>query len=138
MFAGGSDGSYAYVQNYQNTFYFGNSAGPYWKGNLTLRDFSAWYHAVMVIDTTLSTANDRQKLYINGVQQERNSGSSNPSQNSNYEFFTNSSWTYRIGKRAANDMNFDGYMTEINFIQGFSVRCFIFWRNRRTNRSMES
>ena len=58
----------------QQYFYFGNSAGPYWMGNLTLRDFSAWYHAVIVIDTTLSTSNDRQKLYINGVQQERNSG----------------------------------------------------------------
>ena len=90
-------------------------------GNLTLRDFSAWYHAVIVIDTTLSTSNDRQKLYINGVQQERNSGSSDPSQNSNYEFLTNSSWTYYIGKRATNDMNFDGYMAEINFVQGLAL-----------------
>ena len=121
MFGGGSDGSWAYVQFYLNTFYFGNSAGPYWLGNLRLRDFSAWYHAVIVIDTTLSTSNDRQKLYINGVQQERNTGSSDPSQNSNYEFFTNSSWTYRIGKRAANDMNFDGYLAEINFVQGLAL-----------------
>ena len=36
---------------------------------LLLRDFSAWYHIVIVIDTTLSTSNDRQKLYINGTQQ---------------------------------------------------------------------
>ena len=121
MFAGGSNGSWAYAQFYQGTFYFGNSAGPYWMGNLTLRDFSAWYHAVIVIDTTLSTSNDRQKLYINGVQQERNSGSSDPSQNSNYEFLTNSSWTYYIGKRATNDMNFDGYMAEINFVQGLAL-----------------
>jgi len=121
MFAGGSNGSWAYAQFYQGTFYFGNSAGPYWMGNLTLRDFSAWYHAVIVIDTTLSTSNDRQKLYINGVQQERNSGSSDPSQNANYEFFTNSSWTYYIGKRATNDFNFDGYMTEINFVQGLAL-----------------
>ena len=81
------------------------------------RDFNAWYHAVIVIDTTQSTANDRQKLYINGVQQERGGGT-NPNQNDNYEFLTNSSWTYYIGKRAANDMNFDGYMAEINFVQG--------------------
>ena len=121
MFAGGSNGSFAYAQFFQGTFYFGNSAGPYWMGNLTLRDFSAWYHAVIVIDTTLSTSNDRQKLYINGVQQERNSGSSDPSQNSNYEFLTNSSWTYYIGKRATNDMNFDGYMAEINFVQGLAL-----------------
>ena len=117
LFAGGSDGSYAYVQFWSNTFYFGNSAGPYWNGTLRIRDFSAWYHAVIVIDTTQSTANDRQKLYINGVQQERGGGN-NPSQDSNYEFLTNSSWTYWIGKRASNDMNFMGYMSEINFVQG--------------------
>ncbi len=119
MFAGGSDGSWAYAQFFQGTFYFGNSAGPYWMGNLTLRDFTAWYHAVIVIDTTQSTANDRQKLYINGVQQERGSGS-NPSQDSNYEYLTNSSWTYYIGKRGTNDFNFHGYLAEINFVQGLA------------------
>ena len=119
LFAGGSDGSYSYAQFWSNTFYFGNSAGPYWNGTLRLRDFSAWYHAVIVIDTTQSTADDRQKFYLNGVQQDKgNAGSNNPNQNDNYEFLTNSSWTYYIGKRAANDMNFDGYMSEINFVQG--------------------
>ena len=117
LFAGGSDGSWSYVQLWSNTFYFGNSAGPYWNGNLRIRDFTSWYHATIVIDTTQGTANDRQKLYINGVQQERGGGN-NPSQDSNYEFLTNSSWTYYIGKRAANDMNFEGYMAEINFVQG--------------------
>ena len=119
LFAGGSDGSYAYAQFWSNTFYFGNSAGPYWNGSLRLRDFSAWYHGVIVIDTTQSTADDRQKFYLNGVQQAKgNAGSNNPNQNDNYEFLTNSSWTYYIGKRALNDMNFDGYMSEINFVQG--------------------
>ena len=33
-----------------------------------LRDTSAWYHIVLGIDTSLATADDRQKLYINGVQ----------------------------------------------------------------------
>ena len=125
MFAGGSDGSYAYVQLWNGTFYFGNSAGPYWNGNTTslrFRDFNAWYHAVIVIDTTQSTADDRQKFYLNGVQQTKgNAGSNNPNQNDNYEYLTNSSWTYYIGKRAANDMNFDGYMADINFVQGLAL-----------------
>lgn len=33
------------------------------------RDNSAWYHFLVVIDTTQSTANDRVKLYVNGVQE---------------------------------------------------------------------
>ena len=119
LFAGGSDGSYSYVQLWSNTLYFGNSAGPYWNGNFNIRDFNSWYHGVVVIDTTQSTADDRQKFYLNGVQQTKgNAGSNNPNQNDNYEFLTNSSWTYWIGKRAANDMNFMGYMAEINFVQG--------------------
>ena len=119
LFAGGSDGSYSYVQLWSNTLYFGNSAGPYWNGNFNIRDFNSWYHGVVVIDTTQSTADDRQKFYLNGVQQAKgNAGSNNPNQNDNYEFLTNSSWTYWIGKRALNDMNFMGYMAEINFVQG--------------------
>jgi len=31
------------------------------------RDFSAWYHLYVVVDTTLSTGSDRYKLYLNGV-----------------------------------------------------------------------
>jgi hypothetical protein len=37
--------------------------------NRVFRDSSAWYHIVVAIDTTQSTANDRVKLYINGVQE---------------------------------------------------------------------
>ena len=32
------------------------------------RDPSAWYHIVVTVDTTQSTAADRIKLYINGEQ----------------------------------------------------------------------
>ena len=37
--------------------------------NRVFRDTSAWYHAVIVCDTTDSTAADRAKLYINGERQ---------------------------------------------------------------------
>ena len=36
--------------------------------NRLLRDISAWMHIVVAIDTTQSTASDRVKLYINGVE----------------------------------------------------------------------
>jgi hypothetical protein len=32
-----------------------------------LRDLSAWYHIMAVLDTTQATTNDR-KIYLNGVQ----------------------------------------------------------------------
>jgi ethanolamine utilization microcompartment shell protein EutL len=31
--------------------------------------FHAWYHIVIVVDTTLGTADDRIKMYVNGVQE---------------------------------------------------------------------
>jgi len=34
-----------------------------------LRDFSAWYHVVVMKDTTQSTETNRIKIYVNGVQQ---------------------------------------------------------------------
>jgi len=33
------------------------------------RDYSAWYHIVFSVDTTLATAADRIKIYVNGIQQ---------------------------------------------------------------------
>ena len=32
------------------------------------RDFSAWYHFVLALDTTQGTASNRVKMYINGDQ----------------------------------------------------------------------
>ena len=37
--------------------------------NAVYRDTNAWYHLVLRHDTTQSTANDRIRLYMNGVQQ---------------------------------------------------------------------
>jgi len=36
--------------------------------NVQCRDPNAWYHQVMVVDTTESAASDRLKIYLNGVQ----------------------------------------------------------------------
>ena len=37
--------------------------------NAVFRDFSAWFHVVYRIDTTQSTASNRVRLYVNGVEQ---------------------------------------------------------------------
>ena len=47
-------------------------AGGYSQGDITcnrlLRDHGAWYHLQCVWDTTNSTAGDRMRIYINGVE----------------------------------------------------------------------
>ena len=86
--------------------------------NAILRDPTSWYHIVLAIDTTQASADNRIKIYVNGVQETSFSTSGNVSQNDNLGFAQAS--TTRVGSRS-NDGNgsyFDGYLTEVNFIDG--------------------
>jgi hypothetical protein len=84
--------------------------------NALLRDVSAWYHLVIVLDTTQATASNRLKLYINGVDQSLtfNSGTY-PTQNS--DLFVNAANAHYIGQRSS-AVYPNHYMTEVNFIDG--------------------
>jgi len=60
-----------------------------WKvSSQKFRDTSAWYHFVIAIDTTLATAGDRIKIYVNGSQMTNFNTNNNPSQNHNFPFNT--------------------------------------------------
>jgi len=79
--------------------------------NRVFRDTSAWMHIVIAFDTTQSTANDRIKLYINGVQETSFSTTNNPSEDGtlglNFE-------KQVIGYNSIDGGSyFSGYMTEI-------------------------
>ena len=80
------------------------------------RDFSAWYHIVVAVDTTQATAGNRVKIYVNGVQITAFSASTNPSQN--YDGFVNNTIAHDIGRLGQGNSYLNGYMTEINFIDG--------------------
>jgi hypothetical protein len=84
-----------------------------------LRDRSAWYHFVYAFDTTQSTATDRQKLYINGVQVDIVSSSRvDPSQDA--ELAINDTQEHEIGaQNSANPL--DGYLAEVVFIDGLAL-----------------
>lgn len=80
------------------------------------RDPAAWYHFVISVDTTQSTANNRILIYVNGVQITAFGTLNNPTQSTPIAINTSSAPT-QIG--AYNTANFfDGYMTEINFVDG--------------------
>jgi hypothetical protein len=73
---------------------FWNSSGTNLGNKRTsnaMRDLSAWYHVVCTIDTTLATADDRIKIYVNGERITNLAGSpnTNPSQNDTFAFFNN-------------------------------------------------
>jgi hypothetical protein len=84
------------------------------------RDPSAWYHVVLAIDTTQSTSTNRVKLYVNGVQVTAFASSTYPTQNANT--FVNTATVSDIGRMynppTATFVYLDGYITEINFVDG--------------------
>ena len=82
------------------------------------RDPSAWYHIVVAIDTTQATAANRVKLYINGTQVTAFGTATYPSQNYNTMVNYTVGTSYRIGVLSSSLNYFDGYLTEINFIDG--------------------
>ena len=94
----------------------GGSTQAYIRPSNNLRDISAWYHFVIRVDTTDSTSTNRIKIYINGTQQTDLALSTFPSQHTEFEW--NKAQEHNIGKRTYSSNYFNGYFTEINFIDG--------------------
>ena len=84
------------------------------------RDTNAWYHLVFTIDTTLATADDRFKVYVNGVQETVFTNRTNPSQD--YDIPANVSGnTISVGNYGTNTSNsFDGLISHVHFSDGYT------------------
>jgi hypothetical protein len=86
--------------------------------NRLFRDVSAWYHIVVAVDTTQSTANDRVKFYVNGVQETSFATQTIGSQNADLSLNISTA-THYIGQENVSGYNFlDGYLAETVFIDG--------------------
>lgn len=107
---------------------FGGLLSNYVITNALLRDPSAWYHLVVSIDTTQATAANRVVLYINGVQQTSLYSTSYPAQNAAIQFALANA-NNRIGSWWNNTGYFDGYLTEVNFIDGQALTPSSFGQN---------
>jgi hypothetical protein len=92
------------------------NAGGTLRTDRLFRDTSAWYNLVVVTDTTLNTANDRLKMYINGVQETSFTTRTNPSQNAASNLGTATAHVIGCNNNPAN--YFNGYMAEVCFIDG--------------------
>lgn len=85
------------------------------------RDPSAWYHIVVAVDTTSATSTitgsstDRVRLYVNGVQLNSFSATTVPAQNLDTQINTTNA---HLIANDGDNYYFDGYLTEINFIDG--------------------
>ena len=82
------------------------------------RDPSAWYHIVLAWDTTQATASDRIKIYVNGSQVTSFVTANYPSTQNYEEPYINNNIQQDIGRAATAAYGYDGYMAEVNFIDG--------------------
>jgi len=87
------------------------SNGGYLKTNRVFRDTNAWYHIVCRWDSNNSTANDRMKIWVNGVEETSFSSRTNPTSGResliNYQDYTT------IGKLSSD--YFDGVLSHVHF-----------------------
>ena len=89
----------------------------YLRSERLFRDTTGWMHLVLRWDTTNSTAADRVIVYINGSRISTSSYSA-PSQN--LDGFVNDTNQHEIGASTVNSQYWDGYMAEVNFVDGYS------------------
>ena len=82
------------------------------------RDYAAWYHFVVVWDSTDSTAGDRNRIYKNGTRITDFNSTSDPALNFEFDYLKSNS-QLKIGGWSTNGLNYwDGYMAEYHVIDG--------------------
>ena len=101
----------------QLQYMFGGSSAGSLITNAVFRDIFAWYHVVVAVDTTQSTASDRVKIYVNGSQVTSFATETYPAQN--YTGDMTDAGLHRIAMDTTNTSHgFDGYMSEFVLIDG--------------------
>jgi len=82
------------------------------------RDPAAWYHLVVVYDSTQATDTNRLKMYVNGTQVTSFSLAAYPAQNAAHQYIYPNG-NNKIGSNyASSDNFFDGYISNMYVIDG--------------------
>jgi len=83
------------------------------------RDSSAWYNIVCAVDTTSGTADQRVRLYVNGVEETNFSTRNNPSQSADLEINNSSIQVIGANYYSSSAQSYsDGYLAEFVLIDG--------------------
>ncbi len=105
-----------------SALYAGNSATNFFITTQLFRDPSAWYHIVLTLDTTQAAATDRLKLYVNGQQVTSFSSDNRSAQiTQNSDQGINQAAAHSIGRENSGTFYLDGYLAEVNFIDGSAL-----------------
>jgi len=125
-YGNGSQGAGYYISNdtsvdtlnfYNN--YASSAWNTYFVATPKFRDISAWYHIVVVFDSTDSTETDRMRAYVNGERITEFSAIGYPSLN--LDGFLNQAQQYCVGSLTNSAYYMDGYIAETVFIDGAAL-----------------
>ena len=84
------------------------------------RDVGAWYHIVVRVDTTQSTASNRVRIYVNGVQETVFTTANYMNQNGTIIWGLGSGIEHTIGAVGTSNF-FSGYVAEVVYLDGQSL-----------------
>ena len=105
---------------------YSTTGGNIFQTTRVFRDPSAWYHIVVVSDTSNAVASERIRLYINGIRETSFSTINYPSLNADLAWNKNGS-TWYLGKyhsgSGSGTYNYDGYMAELVNLDGTATDC---------------
>jgi len=114
-------------------FNFGGAAGAGLHGDLRttalFRDPAAWLHLVFVADVTNATASDRMRIYVNGVRITDFGTEELPNQNLATGHWNTNTKIHRIAAGPAGIEFFDGYIAEVNAVDGQALTASSFGTN---------
>jgi hypothetical protein len=118
---GSSDRTVITMSPSNDLAFFIGTTGLVYRGlfaNGVLRDPAAWYHLIVAVDTTQAVATNRANIYINGVLQ-NGAATSGGNILLNQDTNINTATAHNIGRQVHSASFFyDGYLTELNFIDG--------------------
>jgi hypothetical protein len=116
IFGGNTNASHIYFpSNDEITWDLANEGSGSSSGNLNTT------HLVCALDTDESTADNRMRMYVNGTEVTSFGSRTNPSSGYATNAMNNNTLHtlgYRTSGQGSAGMEFDGYMAEINFIDG--------------------
>ena len=84
------------------------------------RDPAAWYHYVMVFDTTNATAADRMRLWINGVRVVTDEMNTPENPSASYSFTPLVSGSFQINRYNGNSTYSDHIYSHVHYCDGYA------------------
>ena len=88
------------------------------KTNRVFRDPSAWYHCMIVMDSTLAAAADRTKFYVNGVRETSFATDTQIPQDQATNTNMNANTYVGASMGATSTQSFGGYLAEFHRVDG--------------------